>query len=753
MIQRALDAVRRGFAPAILSLLLTVGVVETALAGSGGVLQLPSPATKRLSGLTIRFDARWVDGTGYRPVRVRVSPLVGGAATANRTVRVVMAPQSWQTPMTPSHVEVEFELEQGQRFVEKVVPMPHYAGWGSFDVRTYEDGRLLRDLTDPYLNWPSRSYYQWTEASPAILVIDANAPEFPVAGTQRWLQGDYSVVNHTLPDVRTLAGQVPINHWTGLLDETAFQTEKETDDPAILRMVRDCPRLELLPPSALPENWINWTCVDLAIISWSDLRQLRSDHPSRWHALLAWVATGPSLCVYGVESEETPLRELEQLVSAEPIATADDPHAGWALPNAAKYGKAIYGADYYRWGNNSYSVNVGAIADAAVPRIDPPKGPPPFVVRPFRQGRIVAIAAENPFPGKPEFWSWLFQSLGETNLMWFQRHGMSMQRENSDFWNLLIPGVGRAPVNAFLFLISLFVIAIGPVNYFLLKRRGKLYLLLVTVPLGAFCITSGLLIYALTTDGVSLRARVRSLTEIDQRNQHAVAWSRQTYYAGMAPLEGLDYPTDAAVYPLQFRASDNNDLRQITWDETQQLTGAFLPSRSTVQYLVIESRRTAAQLQFDFATGTNSVENNLGADIVRLLVRAADGSLLVAEKLADGSSSALVKVQSTDEANRWGKLLLPSAPRNPEGFDTQQIENAGFFFTGMQYWQTADGGFSEPTLRTSVFERRLTALFANDFAGLKPREYLALVEGPVEVSMGHSRAKLEASTQFVFGKW
>ena len=109
-------------------------------------------------------------------------------------------------------------------------------------------------------------------------------------------------------------------------------------------------------------------------------------------------------------------------------------------------------------------------------------------------------------------------------------------------WGLvfgLIPGVGSAPVNSFLVLISLFVVAIGPVNYFLLQRQRKLYLLLITVPLGAGVVTSALFIYALVSDGLGVRARARSLTRIDQTSGRTVSWSRQSYYAGLAPSAGM----------------------------------------------------------------------------------------------------------------------------------------------------------------------------------------------------------------------
>ena len=75
----------------------------------------------------------------------------------------------------------------------------------------------------------------------------------------------------------------------------------------------------------------------------------------------------------------------------------------------------------------------------------------------------------DPFPGTSPQWNWVFRSAGVTRLKWFQRHGMSLHRENRDYWNWLVPGVGLPPVTTFLVLISVFVVVIGPINYLLLR--------------------------------------------------------------------------------------------------------------------------------------------------------------------------------------------------------------------------------------------------------------------------------------------
>ena len=198
---------------------------------------------------------------------------------------------------------------------------------------------------------------------------------------------------------------------------------------------------------------------------------------------------------------------------------------------------------------------------------------------------------------------------------------------NPEYWNWLVPGIGRAPVGSFLVLITAFVIAIGPVNYFLLRRKRRLYLLLVTVPLGAALVSLTLFAYALISDGLGVRLRVRSFTEIDQRAGRAVSWSRQSYYAGLAPSGGLTFPETAVVFPIDHypaeRAYGSLATQWLVWDKDQNLASGYISSRSTAQFLVVDSGPRSRGLLVE--SGTDNAEawviNGLGAAIDKLVVK------------------------------------------------------------------------------------------------------------------------------------
>src|SRR4029453_4712783 len=87
---------------------------------------------------------------------------------------------------------------------------------------------------------------------------------------------------------------------------------------------------------------------------------------------------------------------------------------------------------------------------AAPPKAIGTAGSAPFVLRSAGQGCVVAIASENPFPGKEADWVWILNSVQDRHWRWYQRAGFSMHRDNDDYWKFLVPGVGRAPVVSFL---------------------------------------------------------------------------------------------------------------------------------------------------------------------------------------------------------------------------------------------------------------------------------------------------------------
>jgi hypothetical protein len=403
------------------------------------------------------------------------------------------------------------------------------------------------------------------------------------------------------------------------------------------------------------------------------------------------------------------------------------------------------------------------ISDEVKQALEAAEGKPPatpnFVWRPVGLGRVVALAAENPFPGRPQDWGWLLNTIDSNDWMWYRRHGLSLNRRNLDYWNFLIPGVGLAPVNTFLVLISLFVVVIGPLNYWFLVRQGRLYLLLVTVPAGALAITFSLFGYALVTDGLGVKARLRSYTEIDQRRDRSVSWSRQSYYAGITP-SGLEYPQTAAVYPIEvepkMRPNMYDNERIIDWEYNQNLSRGYIASRVTSQMMVVQARAASAEVIVnETAAGPPRATNRLGVDLEHLVVRSSDGKYYAAEGLAAGEVAALSPITSTDAADRLQKALSDVRPANPPGYDPREHNEALDFGSNYYRWWggNVDSDLAEPSLNSSVLERALRRAASLDPNHITPKSYVALTSQSPEVPLAVNEPKQLKSLHVVVGKW
>ena len=87
-------------------------------------------------------------------------------------------------------------------------------------------------------------------------------------------------------------------------------------------------------------------------------------------------------------------------------------------------------------------------------------------------------------------------------------------------------GVKGVPTTAFLVLMTLFTIIIGPVNYIFLVRRKQQYLLLITIPVFALMTSLSLFGYSVVAHGFGVKSRLRSMTILDQQSRTAVTTSR-----------------------------------------------------------------------------------------------------------------------------------------------------------------------------------------------------------------------------------
>jgi hypothetical protein len=307
--------------------------------------------------------------------------------------------------------------------------------------------------------------------------------------------------------------------------------------------------------------------------------------------------------------------------------------------------------------------------------------------------------------------------------------------------------VGIAPVTEFQFLITCFVITIGPLNYWLLKRHGRLPLLLVTVPLIAVGVTLLLFAYGLIADGLGVQVRARSYTWLDQPAGESVSWTRACYYAGMAPADGMEFSRDTAIYPLTPSWARNAHLarrsagqqRELLWDKTQHLTSGWLPSRMPSQYVLVAAGRTARRIELHPTADGWRVVNQLGTHVQTLVVVDRAGQAYWSEDLAPQKESPLQPVKLSSATQKLRGLFSPNDLQFPPG----SMENFTSYFG--------------PLLSTNLMESHLQGIVTPGSVtsmtrqGLTPGTYVAITStGP---PVGLAGATEVASFHVIQGSW
>jgi hypothetical protein len=660
-------------------------VVFVALLASGTPLQADEV---RLEGhdLQIHVDWRWVGGDsgGYYPLRIEA---VNKGASRDVEFAFVCRDAGY------SGARRTLKLDAGATtHLTLLVPLARERASGQFQVSIGGEALegMARSIALPDADTG--------DVRPAILVISRSAPNL----------GPLEVA---LPQVH--------QSWTASNVPGTFPAASWAATVAMSWSARPSNH-RIVAPEGLPENWLAFSTVDLAVVTRSDLSELQS---GQRRALLDWAAGGGTLIV--TETDRLP---------------ADDPSLGklLGLPTAAGWSLAER-RHRPRGGAGTW-----------------PLSPAPFAIRGSGLGQI-AVVPGNPFDAGAavsEDWQWLLRSLPMYDLSWAQRYGGSARTVNSRFLEFLIPDQRSVPVGAMLVLVTLFTLAIGPLNYWLAWHRRRLSLLLITVPAFSLATTLLLLLYSLVAFGFTAQARIRSLTVLDQTSQAATAMARISLYAPFAPGAGPVFSADSAVIPLHGPGSVPR-LDSINWTERQQLGPGWLPSRTRTQFLTVAPHVERRRLEFrPSGSGDLSLSNGFEVGLKAVLASDDRGRVYFGGTVPAGGS---VELAPADDAARraflrdWQEFPLEL----PEDLDPDLVEATSSFRRG--FWGPRRR--PRPQAMTASSPGLLEDLWAEcgrliEADGpLPPRTFLAILEANPGIATGVPRVVERGSIHVLRGSY
>ena len=732
------------------------------------------------------IDTRWANNYGYRPIEVTVSS--AKPATADRRLTIRLHARSWSRYRSKTTVEQDFELPQGKTSATAAIALPQYQlaseyHWWDVWVDGIKDKDLSMEEVDAQRTmWGSISPSGGTGISCLVVgtpvqhrslmahnsmqfeFLSLNANEFP----HRWL--DYTcldLVALSLAELQALSqsnapGLEALRRWLisgGQIWVTDVGSELE--HLADVSKLLDVPS-ELLLKSAASEETKAQDAdgSDFAAAGWRPLRIRRGNREGLPVTFLD-LATGgtrvvtdprminrmqrdPNFVVANPQDEPQVERRRRSRWPADSSEWFVEREIGLGTVRAFRGTKA----EVFASSMTTQDPNMAAAATAALGMF----GVDPTIIDPMMN--------QNEAPRRM---TQLDMALSATR-RWESRHGMTPESPNADFAELLVPGLGLAPVTPFRVLITLFVLLIGPGNYWLLKRAHRLHLLALTVPLAAVATTAALVAYAMLSDGFGTTVRAHSYTTINQRTRDAVCWTRLSYYSGFAPGEGLIMPNDVAIYPIipdwnegRFDGSLIRN-REMSWEGNEAtLTRGWLRSRTPTQYLTVRSRKSPQMLELLPTGGRLRATNKLGADVGFLIAIDENGKPFTGTNLADGSRTMLAETERTDAIRRLRQIFMENEPEPPialeaddSDFAVMERQNAqrNYGRYGLEYTPERLGN----NLVHDALAK-LAGLSGVPPLQLPPRSYVAITKTGPEVELGLTDAKEEASFHVIVGQW
>lgn len=461
---------------------------------------------------------------------------------------------------------------------------------------------------------------------------------------------------------------------------------------------------ETVSPEMLPEKWIDYTGIDVVAVPLAILEKLPATSKT---PLVEWVATGGHLLVYEAGIDNAPVEAA----------------LGWKGRSAASpfrpFGPDGQGEEVVSPVPAPVVPPGGALlpgVTVAVAGMAPPIAPGTVREVPWFRNRMhlrtgdlglgrVVVFAENPFPGSVRDWQWVGALWPGERRTFATRLGTAPRDgEHNQFFEYLIPGVGAAPVTMFLVLMTLFALAIGPLNLWLLSRKRRLYLMLITVPVLSVATCLSLFVYAVVADGFGIQSRVRSVTYLDQGAASAVRLARISLYAGLSPSNGLKFDPSTAVLPVWPNFEVDSRL-QVDWSATQHLEGGWLPSRTTTQFLTVAHLAERGRINVGTPSGDKlRVENGLATELSHLLVVDDSGKHWFGRVIPAGAAAELVPRGDSDLSELRTAISLDQ-PALPTGLNSP--DDMSFFGGISRARRFMWGGGSTANFSNSLLEQML----------------------------------------------
>ena len=426
---------------------------------------------------------------------------------------------------------------------------------------------------------------------------------------------------------------------------------------------------------SLPTEWWHYLSASFWIVSGQTLEEL-SQEPEKADALRDYIAAGGTLIVFGAENNEDLVSQF--------------------IDKELSWNKLKLPLEFLFSSTNNQS--------EPVPTELPPNSAQRFADKiketGYQLGKVLVIGSS--LKEAPD--GLLIQRLQNLTT-----DGLP-SRTNSDgnwFWANLNRDVGKPPVWIFVGLVGLFGCLIGPGLLYLTGRIGRRSLMLFFVPALSLLATASIVGYGILHEGFEAHVRVTSVTTYDADTGRGFSWSRQNYFSGLPPRQGLVF--DDSTYVRDVPPSSSNMYGggnprnyvgySVMLDGDKQAWKNWLNPR-TQQQLLIGKPITESKPDFPIEVSTVdpssreiSVKNVSKTEVPYVALRGRGKDHYFSKKLGPGESVELKPITNQEMGFKlttlMGKLeMLPTPP--PEMEDGGQLFDFGANFNSSKNNNASD---------------------------------------------------------------
>lgn len=581
-------------------------------------------------GYDIEYLDSWPITEEVKFVRVRITP-VTGTATEDLDFHVVSKSSTYQnTELTVSTV---VPVRKGDTSATGELYVPSYGYHHSFHVEL--DGNLQFDRKDFCQRDYSTDYYVAQIASG-----DGVTPSIVFASSAVIADGSvkYTALSKTVPNDMSVYNRLAIKD--GNLDMEDLKqwyggVSVAGRAPMDINGLNS-PLVSTMSLESLPSKWFAYEGLGALVITMDDMKLLSKNHPGKLLAIERWVAASGRLVVLncGSELEKTEqvlkllgdsnknLREnrpctfLKQPISEAKIKLVQD-----TIKNQSN-GVGSYQQLLATQAVQNLDLRIRTSSDTLKNTIE--KAEHDFVSVEFEQGEVIFVTDEASDWGSGEDDRWIKFSLFLKAM--YQATSLDHRVFNeSTIRNFGFPEFDEPPRYVFEFSITFYLLAIGPLAFFILKRRRQLNLMFVIVPVISALFCAAILGYAIFAEGFDTRVNLFTVTSLDQRTGRQATSSVAHVYSGLTPSP---YRLNSSTHGLVNVSPGGRGLNVSWGDSGEAISGGEIRARANHQLFARTSNETENRAVFSFGgsgeSATASVRNELGVPIVGVVFLSDD---------------------------------------------------------------------------------------------------------------------------------